>query len=148
MVSSTTTGAPSVADGSVDAAGSASASVINRSVSSEASTKKVVKKAKASSPSKAPATKKAAPRIELQRPVIREPNIFDTVWEYAAQFYEVSIKGSKATLKEVEKLGLKEKLAIAGRAAGKVNNILLRCYLNNVNLAHIHSSLPLLHRLR
>ena len=60
------------------------------------------------------------PVYEVQRPMIREPNMFDTVFEYASRFYEVSIKGSKATLREVEKLGLKEKLTMASRAAGKV----------------------------
>lgn len=63
----------------------------------------------------------AKPRIEVLRPTIREPNVFDSVIEIATRFYEVSIKGSKATLKEVEKLGLKEKLSLASRAAGKVS---------------------------
>lgn len=62
-----------------------------------------------------------APLIEVQKPMIREPSVFDSFFEYASRFYEVSIKGSKATLKEVEKLGLKEKLTMASRAAGKVS---------------------------
>lgn len=72
-------------------------------------------------PKRVKATGKVPPRIEVQRPTIREPNVFDSVLEIATRFYEVSIKGSKATLKEVEKLGLKEKLSLASRAAGKVS---------------------------
>ena len=67
------------------------------------------------------AARPRAPLIEVQKPMIREPSVFDSFFEYASRFYEVSIKGSKATLKEVEKLGLKEKLTMASRAAGKVS---------------------------
>ena len=68
-----------------------------------------------------PKPRPRAPLIEVQKPMIREPSVFDSFFEYASRFYEVSIKGSKATLKEVEKLGLKEKLTMASRAAGKVS---------------------------
>ena len=87
----------------------------------EAAGTKRVRRAKAVGHGGSDGGKPRAPLIEVQKPMIREPSVFDSFFEYASRFYEVSIKGSKATLKEVEKLGLKEKLTMASRAAGKVS---------------------------
>jgi hypothetical protein len=82
--------------------------------------KKSTEKGKGSEGGKNGMAVKKRPTIVVSRPQIREPNVFDTALEYLLQFYEVSIKGSQATMKEVEKLGFKEKFLLAGRAAGQL----------------------------
>ena len=51
---------------------------------------------------------------------IHEPNIFDSIYEYVMQIAGFAVEGGKEVSKTVEKMGVKEKLLVAGRAAGKV----------------------------